>query len=173
MSNVKNKEQEFNDIYNSLSKKVYRYVYYKVQNEEEAKELHQEVFKKIYANIKSSRFNPRNTEAYVYTVAKHVIYDQWRKNMNTPDIVNIEDMQEKGFDISVNEQASEKLIVEEALNKLGKKYKSVIQLRIIDGYSVKEVAHMLNKPEGTIKSLQYRGLKKLRKILEKGGFFNE
>ncbi len=171
MSNVKSIDQEFNNIYSKLNKKVYDYIYYRVQNEEEAKELHQEVFQKIYVNIRNDNFNPTNTQAYVYTIAKHIIYDVWRKRQSSPNIVNLEDMQESGFELSIKEETNQKLIVEEALDKLAIKYQKVIKLRIIEGYSVKEVAQILNKPQGTIKSLQYRGLQKLRKSLEKGGFF--
>lgn len=56
-------------------------------------------------------------------------------------------------------------LVQEALNSLKEEQRTVVELRIIKGYSVAETAKIMNKKEGTIRVLQYRALEALAAIL--------
>ncbi len=58
-------------------------------------------------------------------------------------------------------------LVQKALQILEPEFRSVIVLRMLDGYSVKETADILQVPEGTVASRLARGQKKLKGILEK------
>lgn len=58
----------------------------------------------------------------------------------------------------------------DALMALEEAFRLPLQLRYVDGYSVKEVARMLRLPEGTVKSRLSRGREKLRSILEEEVF---
>ncbi len=42
----------------------------------------------------------------------------------------------------------------------------MLALRFMEGYSISEVAEMMNKTEGAIKALQYRAVANLRSLLE-------
>lgn len=57
-----------------------------------------------------------------------------------------------------------------ALMALEETFRLPLQLRYVEGYSVKEVARMLRLPEGTVKSRLSRGREKLRSILEEEVF---
>ena len=58
-----------------------------------------------------------------------------------------------------------KEVVQKAINKLETKFRSVIVLRLIDGYSTEETAKILNIPAGTVLSRLSRGQQKLRELL--------
>ncbi|MGE7603435.1 sigma-70 family RNA polymerase sigma factor [Peribacillus sp. NPDC097675] len=58
------------------------------------------------------------------------------------------------------------------LDQLDEKYRELIMLRYLQGYSQKEIASIFKLPVGTVKSRLYRGLLMLRKIME-GGDVNE
>lgn len=60
----------------------------------------------------------------------------------------------------------QKELVQEAVQKLGPEFRSVIVLRLIDGYSTRETASILSIPEGTVLSRLARAQKKLRTILQ-------
>ena len=64
---------------------------------------------------------------------------------------------------------TQRAIVQEALNRLNEEQRTVIELRILKGYSTKETARIMEKKEGTIRVLQYRALKNLSAILENMG----
>ena len=54
------------------------------------------------------------------------------------------------------------------LDRLDEKYREMIMLRYLQGYSQKEIATIFKLPVGTVKSRIYRGLLMLRKIIEGG-----
>lgn len=54
------------------------------------------------------------------------------------------------------------------LDRLDEKYRELIMLRYLQGYSQKEIATIFKLPVGTVKSRLYRGLLMLRKIIEGG-----
>jgi len=56
--------------------------------------------------------------------------------------------------------------LENALAKLNQEQQTIIDLRIIKGYSVAETARLLGKTEGAVRTAQYRALKELAGILE-------
>lgn len=64
-----------------------------------------------------------------------------------------------------NEHEERKTIVQNALQQLNPKFRSVIVLRLIDGYSTRETAQILKLPLGTVLSRLARAQKKLKKIL--------
>ncbi len=70
-------------------------------------------------------------------------------------------------DDSINPDAGDtKTVINKALQKLEPDFRSVIVLRLVQGYSTKESAAMLNIPEGTVLSRLARAQLKLKKILE-------
>lgn len=60
-----------------------------------------------------------------------------------------------------------KEMIQKALQKLEPEFRSVVVLRLIEGYSVKEAAEILELPQGTIASRLARGQKKLQTVLKK------
>jgi RNA polymerase sigma-70 factor (ECF subfamily) len=168
------KKVNFNSTYESMWPQVYNYIYYKVQNAEEAEELTQDVFHKVYKQLEKSNIDEDKIKAYIFTSARNLVYDVWRKNKRRPKVIMLDDMRDKGLEIGKEDASAEdNLIVEEALKKLSPVEGEVLRLRILEGYQIKEVSEMLDKPVGTIKSLQFRALKKLRDILVEGGYFDE
>ena len=55
--------------------------------------------------------------------------------------------------------------VRAAVAELKPEHRAVVVLRMIDGYSTKETASLLNLPEGTVLSRLYRGMEKLKGLL--------
>lgn len=161
-------DSEFKEIYSKLWLKVYKYIYYLVQNKEEAEELAQDTFKKIYVKYKSDKLEKDRIEPYIFRAAKNSVVDRWRQNGRKTKVITLEDVTVFDVDKHQESRITESMMVKEALNELDSESRAVIELRIIKGYSVKEVANIMEKPEGTIKSLQFRALKKLKDILKKG-----
>ena len=52
-----------------------------------------------------------------------------------------------------------------AINKLTEEQAQVVTLRFLEGYSIAEVAQIMDKTEGAIKALQYRAVRSLNRIL--------
>ncbi|QGU93994.1 sigma-70 family RNA polymerase sigma factor [Clostridium bovifaecis] len=163
-------DNEFKAIYSELWLKVYKYIYYFVQNKEEAEELSQDVFQKIFIKYKENKVEKGTIQFYIFKAAKNIVLDRWRQNRRRVKVITIEDTNNLDIDRHQENRITESMIVKDAMSKLDKDSKAIIQLRIIQGYSIKEVAKIMDKPEGTIKSLQFRALNKLKEILKKGEY---
>lgn len=174
LKHVSSFEMKFNEIYQSLWPQVYKFIYFKVQNEEEAKELTQDVFQKAYKQINKNAICNDKMKSYIFIAARNVVYDLWRKRGRRPKVIQLSELNESGLQLEdENSMIEANLMVEEVLKKLSHEDKTIIELRIIKGYSVNEVAEIMDIPEGTVKSKQFRALKKLKEKLSKGGYFDE
>ncbi|MEA4826882.1 RNA polymerase sigma factor [Clostridium sp. JNZ J1-5] len=163
-------DSEFKEIYSQMWLKVYKYIYYLVQNKEEAEEIAQDVFQKIFIKYKSNRLEKEKIEPYIFRAAKNAVVDRWRQNGRKAKVITIEDMSVFDIDKYQENRITENMLVRQAMDELDVESRAVIELRIIKGYTVKEVANIMGKPEGTVKSLQFRALKKLKDNLKKGEY---
>jgi len=163
-------DNEFKEIYSQLWRKVYKYIYYLVQNKEEAEELSQDTFHKIYVKYKHNKIERDKVQQYIFRSAKNAVIDRWRQNGRKTKIVTIDDVSCFDIDKHQENRITEGITVKQAIAELDEESRIVIELRIMQGYSVKEVSKIMDKPEGTIKSLQFRALKKLKDRLKKGEY---
>lgn len=155
--------------------RIYRYFYYRVQNREEAEELTQETFDRVYSKLKQNSMEAEEKlQAYTFVTARNLITDLWRRRGRRPDTVSLQEMQEKGWDPpQQQEEVEEKMLIEQALGRLNTEHRQVLTLRIIEGWPVKNVAKKMQRSPGAVRSLQFRAVRALKEILEKGGYFDE
>jgi RNA polymerase sigma-70 factor (ECF subfamily) len=167
-------QKDFDQLYTVLWPEVYRFIYYKVQNRQEAEELTQEIFHRVYRHVIKNNIEEGKLRAYIFACARNIVYDAWRDKHKHMNIIELDEVSEK--DALLPDQVSQvegNLMVREVLELLNAEEREIITLRIIKGYSISYVSDKLGRPEGTIKSIQFRALQKLRKGLEKGGYFND
>ncbi len=147
-------------------KELYRFIYYKVQNREEAEDITQETFAKALAYSRKNEVNIRNYNNYLKTIAVNLLRDQWRSKARkghsyTLDEVDHNQLAAEDFTDNLAEREELKL----ALSQLNREQQIVIELRIMKGYSLSDTAKQMKKREGTIRVLQYRAIKALSRIL--------
>ncbi len=106
---------------------------------------------------------------WLYRIAHNLVIDTYRKRGratylsidDAPDLVTKEEgpaqTAERQWDADNLRRAIARLTDEQA---------SVVSLRFLEGYSITEVATLLDKTEGAIKALQYRAVSNLRRLLE-------
>ena len=147
-------------------RELYRFIYYKVQNREEAEDITQETYVKAISFLNRNDVNILECLKYLKFIAMNVIRDQWRskKRRNSINIgeVNPEELALEDFADSL----TEKTRLEEAINYLTKEQQTVIELRIVKGYTVAETAKLMEKKEGAVRVMQLRAVKALAKLLE-------
>lgn len=154
--------------------RLYRFFYYKLQNKEEAEEMTQETFHRVYKKLDAGSMEEENMEGYVFTAARNLLTDLWRKKGRRCGTVSVNELQERGWDVAQQPQEIENaLMVQQALSQLSPDYRGVLTWRIIEGRAVEEVARKMKRSPGAVRSLQHRAVAALREELEKGGFFDE
>jgi RNA polymerase sigma-70 factor, ECF subfamily len=157
----------FEDIYTDTWESLYRFIYYKVQNREEAEDIIQDTYVKAISYIQKGKVNPDKYINFLKTVAMNVLRDLWRKNNRRGNVVNIDFI--NPMDTAIDdptENSTKRMLIEEALIELNEEQRTVIELRIIKGYSSAETAKLMNRKEGTIRVMQHRALQSLASILK-------
>jgi RNA polymerase sigma-70 factor (ECF subfamily) len=147
---------------------LYRFIYYKVQNREEAQDITQETYVRAISYLQRNNVKVSNIVAYLKAIALNIIRDHWRMKKRRGYYYNIEDVSpeqiaEEDFSDFIHERA----IIEKAMKLLTEEQQQVLTLRIIEGYSVSETAERMKRKEGYVRVLQFRAIKALTKILKR------
>lgn len=146
---------------------LYRFIYFKVQNREEAEDITQETYVKTLTYLQNHKEPPENFLAFMKTVAFNVLRDRWRQKKRRGISVNFEEINpEDVAGQDPQKDVARRLQLEYALTKLSAEQRAVIDLRIIKGHSVAETAKLVGKTEAAVRSTQYRALQALSRLLE-------
>ncbi len=155
-------------LYERYRLSVFRYLYYRVGDQQVAEDLTADVFLRMIRSI--SDFFPRNVsfQAWLFQIARNLAIDHYRKN-GTRDQVVLEETLKSGSDDPMT--TVEKILTSERLNlalsRLPEEQRDVIVLRFVAGMPLAQTAQTLHRSEDSIKGLQRRGLITLRDILTK------
>ena len=155
-------------------KPIYSFVYRNVGNPAEAEDITQEVFVKVWKNIK--KFDQtRNFKPWIFQIAKNTSIDFLRKKKSIP-FSKFEN--EKGQNVLLdNMQSAPENLIENldnkgvlagAVSQLNDKEQQVITLRHNDGLSFKEIAKVLKESINTVKSRYRRALTNMKKAIKNG-----
>ncbi len=138
-----------------------------VKSKEDAEDLVQEAFVKIYNDLK--QFNP-NRSAFL-TWSKRVLINTCLQHLRKRSFLTfVDNIIELGASHRMPAQALENLNLEDlttAISTLPKGYRTVFNLHVIDGYTHAEISKLLGISEGTSKSQLLKAKKVLRKNIEK------
>ena len=163
-----NKRKEFEKIYNQCIKKIYRFIFLKVNSEEIAQDLSSETFLRGWESYKNNP-NIENPSAFLYQIARNLTIDYYREKGRiqfvSPEIAPIADpnpgIEEKAIFNSDLEE------IKRGLVKIKDEYQDVIIYRYLDELSMPEIAKIMDKSEGTVRVLLHRALKSLRNEINK------
>lgn len=146
---------------------LYRFVYFKVQNREEAEDITQETYIKAISYMKKDGVTIDRFISFLKTVSLNIIRDKWRKNKRQGKSMNIDDLSpgETALKDSTEDMGQHEMI-KDALMMLNQEQRTVIDLRLLKGYSVADTAKNMGKTEGNVRVLQYRAIQNLSKILK-------
>jgi len=159
-------------LYSTIKTDVYAFALSKVYNKNDADDILQDTFVRIYENAKL--YVPLGKPmAWVFTVELNII-NRYFQLKSRYDVLNdetiIHDIVDESNDSKNNEIQDEYLIM--LLESLDEFEREVISLHLVSDFKFREIAEMLNKPLSTILSKYNRAIKKMRKI-SKGGKLNE
>ncbi len=132
----------------------------------EAEDVGQETFIRFYNSLGNFR-GESSIGTYLTRIAINLSLNELKKRKRRSMLFQAEP--EEGFDVrdahASSEYSGEREIVQCAIQKLEPKSRSIIVLRLLDGYSTEETAEILNVPVGTVLSRLFRAQQKLKKIL--------
>jgi RNA polymerase sigma-70 factor (ECF subfamily) len=167
---VQGSEGAWKMLVDAYSKKVFNIAYQFAGSYEEAEDLTQDIFFKLYNSIEKYDFD-RNFSAWLLTLARNHLIDQYRKTKwekKSRDEFNehlLKADSKSSPEESILAQENKK-IVWEGFNHLSSEIRMAVILRDIQGKKYEEIAEIMDLPLGTIKSRVNRGRLQLAKILK-------
>jgi RNA polymerase sigma-70 factor (ECF subfamily) len=165
----------FAKLYDQYYPKIFGYILRRTANLEAAQDITSETFLKALRKLWQFQWRNISFSPWLYRIATNEVNQYFRK-AEYKKSVSLEELQEQGFElISSHDPESELIEAQEKLEqhqdfleiqkrivRLPAKYQEVITLRFFEKKQLNEIAEILGKKEGTIKSLLHRAVEKLR-----------
>jgi len=157
----KGSHKAFQELIEKEKNKLYKMAYIYMKNEDDALEVFQETIYKAFISIKNIK-DERYFSTWITRILIHTAIDLLRKKQR---VIPMERD-------ALERKASSYLPIEyhhdllKAITELEEKYKTVLILRFYKDYSVKQIAEILDCPEGTVKTNIHRGINQLREMLK-------
>lgn len=165
---VKNQDPEaYGQLYDLYVKRIYRFIFFKINSTAEAQDLTSETFLKVWQYIKEGK-DIKNLNALIYLTARNLVIDFYRSKAKQTQVdSDDEDLKSRLADdsqdlLAQQEIESELKQVLSGLETLKDEYKEIIILRFIDELSISEISDIINKSKGATRVLLHRALKTLK-----------
>jgi RNA polymerase sigma-70 factor, ECF subfamily len=160
--------EAFGQLYDAYSDTVYRYIYYRVSNKPLAEDLASETFLRALRRISTFTWQGRDFGAWLVTIARNLVADHFKSSRYRLEVPTGEmldsDQTEASPEDSVLAYLSNKALLD-AVCQLNSQQQECVTLRFLHGLSVAETAKIMGKNDGAIKTLQYRAIRTLARLL--------
>lgn len=154
-------EKEYNECVTKYADNVYRFVLKNLRHEEDAKDVIQSAFEKLWIN--RSKVENERSKSFLFTVAYHQMIDVVRKNKR----ISLKDDFSKANLHVVSSNPDVKKILNEALYKLSETQRSLVLLKDYEGYSYEEIAQITSLSLSQVKVYLHRARIQLKNYLVK------
>lgn len=172
-------EKAYRELLDRYQRPVFSLIYRMVRDREQAEDLAQETFVKVFNHIES--FNPKyKFSSWIFKIASNLTIDALRKkdlktvsldgsrNAETPDEVDATRITVESRDENPEEFLEAKELgeeIERAIGQLRPEYRQAILLRHVEGRPYEEIAEIMGVPLGTVKTFIHRARGELRETL--------
>ena len=167
-------DDAWESIVNSYSRRIYNLSYRYMGRTDEAEDLTQEIFIRVYQNLSSFRSEAGSFQNWILKVGRNLIIDHYRQTRRFPQSGGSEDLEMMNLaddkapsPLRAAEQAEAARFLRGGLQALSPELKEAIVLRDLEGMAYQEIAGLLGIPEGTVKSRINRGRLELARLLSK------
>jgi len=168
-------KESFSQFYDKYLDKIFRFIYFRVDNEENAQDLTARVFLNFWKKVnqkKSKKAVINNPVAFIYQSARHLLIDYYRQKPKRiisldrlpAEITDGELLKEKSF-VQEVETNLEMSLVKKALKEIKKEYAEIVILYYLNDLSIQELSQIFHKREGTIRVMLHRAIEALKKRL--------
>jgi RNA polymerase sigma-70 factor (ECF subfamily) len=172
---LRGEEAAWEDLVKTHTRRVYSICLRFTSKEQEAQDLTQEVFLRVFRTVKSFRAGEGSFTVWLTRLTRNLLIDNYRRTKSERITDSIEEqlpmLEEKTAIESrtdamlAGREASE--VLQGALAKLSPELRETVILRDLEGMEYREIAGALGVPEGTVKSRLNRGRAELARILRR------
>ncbi len=152
-------------VYDRYFPGVYRFVFFKLNDERVAEDISSDVFVRLLEALEKRRGPNDNIKGWLLATASHAVADHLRQAYRRPTEALSEAMPDGGApnmtdEIDRREQVDS---VQQAYAELTPEQQNVLALRFGDGFSLEETARVMQKNVNAVKALQFRALAALQR----------
>lgn len=159
----------FGELYSQHLDAIYRYIFFRTGDQQEAEDLTENVFLKAWEALPGYKDYGNPFSSWLYRIAHNVVVDHHRRIkpvLGNSDIDLLESHQDTKADtLGLVLEAEQVEELGKAIIQLTLEQQQVIILRFIEGLSHAEISAIIGKNEGTCRMIQHRGLSSLQKLL--------
>ncbi|MBM7584626.1 RNA polymerase sigma-70 factor (ECF subfamily) [Bacillus pakistanensis] len=153
-------EKAFQELIQDEKNKLFRMAYLYVKNEDDVLDIVQDTIYKAFISIKQLK-DPHYFSTWISRILINTALDFIKKNNRTIPYSDVD-----GFRSDQNLRMEDKLDLIEAIDRLEVHYKTVIIFRYYKDLSIKQIAEILQCPEGTVKTRLHRAINQLKSDLK-------
>lgn len=155
------------DIHDELYPIVYRYVRYRLDDEQVCEDITSEVFLRLLKALRQKSGPTENLRGWMLGTASHLVNDYLRgKYRHKIDSLDDREPTSEHTPEEAAEYSWQRREVRHALLRLTPEQQHVLALRFSHDHSLEETAEVMGKSVGAVKTLQFRALAALRRLLE-------
>jgi RNA polymerase sigma factor (sigma-70 family) len=154
-------EVEYNNCVSLYADNVYRFIYKNLGNKEDAKDVVQSAFEKLWVN--RVQVDNNKSKSFLFTVAYHQMIDHIRKNSR----IKLKEEINENSRVTYQHNNNVKKILNEALHKLGETQRSLVLLKDYEGYSYEEIGKITGLSSSQVKVYLHRARIQLKNYLVK------
>ena len=169
----------FEPLFEKYYPPIKRYILRRVIDYDVADDIASETFLKALLKLSLFRWQGISFSAWLYRVATNEVNQYFRRKSYAPERFSdtmefnervrlpavLPDEERESWEKELKHH-EEYIVVQRIISKLPVKYQEVIALRYFEQKGIKEIAEILGKKEGTVKSLHARGLEKIRRAFD-------
>lgn len=174
-----NDASNFGELFDAYYSTIFQYILRRTADSALAQDITAETFYKAYQNVHRYKWRGVSINNWFYKIATNELRGYYRKQKYAPK--SLEHMLEtEGFEPMSDQNVHEEMIAmqdsidrqsqfleaQKVLQTLPLKYQEALTLRFVEKKKISEIALILHKREGTVKSLLSRGLSKARQALD-------
>jgi RNA polymerase sigma-70 factor, ECF subfamily len=162
---AKDSQDAFGVLYERYIEKIYKYIYYRTGNHQDAEDLTAAVFHRALGHIETYTERGVPFQAWLYRIA-HNLVANWHRDRGRRKIIPLDEFVGPGLHLDAPDAAAEdkeeRQQLLSAIARLPEERQQLLYLKFVSGLSNAEVGDILDRTEGAVKSLYHRTLIALR-----------
>lgn len=159
--------EAFGELYGVYIDRIYRFVFYQVNNKTVAEDLTEEVFLKAWNGIGRYRWQGQPFTAWLYRIARNHVIDYYRTSRQHEILEEALPADSGNPEDEAEDRLTQKVLAE-AISCLPEQQQQVVIMKFIEGLDNREIEEVMGKSQGAIRILQMRALAGLRRTLNGG-----
>jgi|SRR5215467_10899487 len=152
-------EKDYNECVTIYADKVYRFILKNLRNEEDARDIVQTAFERLWRN--RNEVNAEKSKSYLFTIAYHQMIDHLRKTKR----IELKEKLNTEIGDYYRPMGDLKKILDEALMRLNETQRSLVMLKDYEGYSYEEIGEITGLNQSQVKVYLHRARLQLKNYL--------